>query len=523
MLQERVSPDQNYMQALAVTGTLLASLLLWGCVADNPTSTDPVDDPTPTDPVNEPVPSDPPTVPSPPLPVAKEPAAPAIGWVSLAPRITLPTGLDAPPETGWPEPGQEVRWQVHVLNGRSDTLAGARYSWQIGGNTVESGEADLSPGETVMELARAWSTTREEIGFTFDVDTAAGIAVSDEITVISNALSVGLWIEQEIYDWMAQEPGVPPFELWARDEVERWNDILGRQLEPFNFDYAVIDRLRLDRVVVLPTGSPWPQDRDDDLVWYFSERNRFSSLRVGSLQGVEHQTVVLHELLHQRGLLDLYAYEVFHLRGNGSEIRILDPDGNEAAGSKRMYVRGTRAYSPNFDFTLMGVNYRKETKLSAHSAYGLNLFTGRRTPRWIDEFGNPENSLTEGGNPYLAHVPERIEFLLAPESGPAEPLRDVVALDVFLDRGEDDYQDVYLAEPDFTLEVDSSGIAVLPPGLWADTTWAKRLKPNVLILRARTMGNSTWGYAFLPVYDLNFAFIRGARKKARFTVRIRLQ
>lgn len=94
---------------------------------------------------------------------------------------------------------------------------------------------------------------------------------------------------------------------------------------------------------------------------------------------------------------------------------------------------------------------------------------------------------------------------------------------MFIDRGLTVYQDRYGEQPDLTLQSNSDGVAVLPPAPWSDPTWRKRDEPTTLILRARASGDATWGYAFLPIFDLNRAYIRGDRKAARIPVAIDLK
>jgi hypothetical protein len=362
------------------------------------------------------------------------------------------------------------------------------------------------------------------------MDTAAGLTATDKLEIYSDALSVGIWIEKSIYDWMSKDPHVPNFEKFMRRQIIQWNNILAgnillEKIDLSNQSIRTIDRVRLDRVVVVPDGSPYPKDVDTDMIWFYSNRsNDARFLHSGSpISVIEDQTIVLHELLHQRGLIDLYAYEVLHRPENGSEVQILNPDGSKAAGSRWMpflgnLPDGNKLYAPHFDSGLMGYDYSYPAYLSQHSAYGLNLFSGRRTPRTIDRFGNLENALADS-NHYMTHVPNHIEVEMVSSSG--ELLQNHF-LDIFIDIGRHSYQDVYSGDPQIILQSDSLGIAVLPSELWSDESWIKRMHANVLILRARSVENATWAYSFLPVYDLNMAYIRGFKASARFTLNFSL-
>ena len=336
-------------------------------------------------------------------------AVPEISWLTFEPRIAPPSSLDSPPESGWPEPGQKIHWRAHVFNRSKYGMINARYIWKINQSIADIGKVKIPRGKTVIEFDHAWNATPEEISFIMEVDTSDDQTVSNEITVKSNALSIGLWIEDALYQWMNNEPDIPPFELWACEQVKRWNYIIHRDAfgDEKLFEGA-IDQLRLDRIVVLPDNSPYPENLDTDFVWYFRKDKRdLRFLHVGApLSVIEDQTIVLHELLHQRGLIDLYAYEVLHGITGGNNVQILDPDGKKAAGTERLPFLSNQPnysvlYTPNFSNALMGSNYRYPSVLTAHSVYGLNLFAGQRTPRWINENGNYKS--LSFNNPYITH------------------------------------------------------------------------------------------------------------------------
>ncbi len=464
-----------------------------------------------------------------PIPLQVPEYVPKVIYVSLEPQISPPASLDAPPETGWPEIGQEVTWQAHVYNFENFTINEVSYFWYVAGNLVSADTSSLVSGETKIKFVQPWNNINEEIKFVLQMnDTANGIII-DSLIFRTKDLSVGLSIEKQIYDWMIDNENIERFELWAKKQIEQWNKTLSGvkgSIEGFEFssNNGLNDRLRLEQIEVLPDGSPHPSDIKTDVYWYFNTRiQSLSFLNIDKPRN--DQTVVLHELLHQRGLIDLYAYEVFHDNSFGSEVKILDPDGNLAAGSNRMpFVRGNSVidgysvYTPPFDKVLMGSDISFPSRITEHSIYGLNLFNGLRTPRPDDR---REWSLFMHNNPYVSHVPKRMELILSMQDG--ELLKNVF-LDVFFDKGTRIYEDVYLEEPDFTIESNSSGVAILTSEPWEDTSWKKRYgAASVIILRARLADNSKWGYNFLPVYDLNMAYINGNTEVAQFKLTVELE
>ncbi len=449
--------------------------------------------------------------------------SPQLAYISLEPRTSLPQNLTAPPERGWPAAGQLVTWKAHIFNNDNFKINGLKYKWFVNNTLFKKDSTDLPEGESEIIFQREWNPQKENIKVQIEIKSTSGKIFSDSLSISSKALTIGFWIDQDIYDYVNSKADVPGFELWAKNQVERWRAILNKTIElDKRNSLAVKDEIRLDRITVLPPGSPYPKDIDTDLIWYFFtgiSDSRF--LNVGSkLSVINDQTIVFHELLHQRGLIDIYAYQVFKNGPNSSDIKIKDPDGNLAIDKGEFPTLGSLngaalVYNPTFiGKFLMGSDYRYPASLSEQSIYGLNLFAERRTPRSFDQFGNFIDDLADN-NPYAAHVPDNIKLEITDTNN--NILKNIF-LDVFFDKGIKSYQDVYYAKPDFTLETDTFGIAILNSDPWQVKSWVKRYSASTLILRARYPDNSKWAYQFLPIYYLNLKYINGDTESARINV-----
>ncbi|GAB5521724.1 MAG: hypothetical protein RhofKO_39750 [Rhodothermales bacterium] len=439
--------------------------------------------------------------------------------IALKSDTVRPTSMDDPIETGWPAHGQTVRWEATLWSGEQETAADVVYRWRLCGRVAEKGDVVLSPGNTSLVLETTWDDSCDAL--TLDLLANNGTR-HDMLPVRQRGLSVGFFVEEDLHVWMEEHPDYPSFERWARQEVDHWNNLLENHA-----DAPIQDRLRLDQITIIPNSTLQPSTVTTDLSWTFSSlapNTRF--LRRGSPREiVENQVIVLHELLHQRGLRDLYAYDVQHAhQGNGSEVRIMNPDGTLAAGSLHMPFLAESWYTKpvflaSFDGVLMGSNYRRYPTISVHSAFGLNLVSGRQTPRYTDQWGNRINPLVDN-NPYTTLVPRTIRLAFTTPSG--DRLANH-AIDVFLDIGDVTYRDIYAEQPTFTLTTGSDGVAELSGDWWSDASWYKRGHDNTLILRARTLDNSAWGYAFLPTYHLNMAYIRGDHETTTIPLRVAVQ
>jgi hypothetical protein len=398
------------------------------------------------------------------------------------------------------------------------------YSFRIDGEVVDRGLVDLTPGKTKVGLRFRWTFDRHRISFA--IDAQGGEGDGNELTVASDALSLGLWVERGLYDWMLEEDR-PGFERFMQREIARWNDILARAVFPTTPEGA-LDRIRLDRVVVLPDGRrPKNEELDTDLHWVFLNDPSISRfLHKGAPPMVlADQTIILHELLHQRGLTDLYAYHVVHGDAGRTESRVdITENGRPVVGTFLMPPLSPRSsllvvYNLDMD-GVMGTRYRASANLTEHCANGLNLVAGRRTPLWLDRWGNLINGYSNAVNPgnYLHLLPERTELTLVDQNG--APIGGA-AVDVYADHSADTYQKIYLEKPDRILAADTRGVALLP-GDVLDGLPPKTAphKSQVIIVGVRTSQGR--GFAFIPVYDLNLLYFRSGPERGEMTLRVQM-
>jgi hypothetical protein len=437
-----------------------------------------------------------------------------VAWISREPPLAPPQSAKASREEGWPAENSRVEWVAHVINRGADTLAGAAYAWRLDGETVASGRVDAAPGETKVSLVWPWTFTRHAL--TFEIE-------GDRLTLATDALGLGAWVERGTYDWLSAAPN-PGFERWLQREIDSWNTILARAVYPTT-PAGAIDRIRLDQVMVVPDGTrPRNGDLFTDLHWYFLNAP-YERGFVGVYADPRYasdQTIILHELMHQRGLTDLYAYDVVHgdVGRTDSRIEIVE-NGKPVVGSPLMpFVNGYSVY--HFPVNgLMGSNYRAgSANLTEHCANGLNLVAGHRTPLWLDRFGHLIDGYSNADNPdsYLFKMPQRTEVSLVDQQGARIAGATV---EVFLDHSRDSYQKRYGPQPDRTFSADEQGVAVLPGDLLDPLkTGIAQLKAETLIVGVKT--SRARGYAFVPVYDLNLLYFRQGPERGEMELKVKL-
>ena len=476
----------------------------------------------------------PPSPNTPPTPSPTPPASPAVrlqvGYIAREPRLMAPTTLTAPREEGWPAAGSAVQWVAHVLNLGTATVSGVPYAWRIDGEPPVTGVLDLVPGDTEVTLPWTWTFTRHQITFSIAPPPGVGDATTtdDQVTIASDALSIGFWVEKKLYDWMC-DGGRPGFEREMQQQIVNWNAILARAVFPTSPDGA-LDRVRLDRVVVYPDGTHPANTEylETDLYWIFPGSNsddRF--LQVGATaEQLANQTVVFHELLHERGLIDLYAYAVtHHSAGTDADGRVdIEESGKPIVGTFLMPVLAVSDANQIVFRTpyngLMGSSYVPRADLTELCADGLNLWAGHRTPMHLDQWGNliDEWSNARSDRSYISLLPQSTAITFTEQGRPLAG----GTVDVYLDHNPFTYPKTYTPGPDLTLPMDAGGAVTLPGDVLTrlPAVLAAPPKAQDIVFGVRTSRGRA--YVFVPVYEFNVRYFRGGGAPATLEVPVTL-
>ncbi|HYI11238.1 MAG TPA: hypothetical protein VEK57_19440 [Thermoanaerobaculia bacterium] len=273
-----------------------------------------------------------------------------VGWISRSPEIDYVWGSTNPTVEGWPAAGQDITWRAHVRTW-SDAPQTVRYRWTLDGAPTLGGAVTLAPNAvTTVDLPSKWSFERHRIGFS--IDTANVMAeeseVNNTLTVFSDALAVGFWVEQSFYDYFRENQhklgtGSTSFEDWAQQTMTYFNEMAALAVYPETPE-GVLDRLRLQKIVVVPdqalplsgfpdgtslgaTGGTHPDhlDHSVDLMWGF-RTGTLSRYRDDFRPVPQNDFYVgyaaLHEMGHARYLVDIYAWDVTHRQSSEFQIEI---------------------------------------------------------------------------------------------------------------------------------------------------------------------------------------------------------
>ncbi len=267
------------------------------------------------------------------------------------------------PNGGWPAVGSDVTWRGHVYNWGSEPVR-VKYEWKLDGAVVGSGEQDIPPGPpgaeaTPVEWPWKWDAARHDLTLTVTPvqPLAELIEKNNTLTIQTNAITVGFWVEQSLWDFHHEHQHRLPlrdansFADWAQRMMRQWNAMFVAAVYP-EYPQGITERVRLDRLVVvpdfalplaggLPSNNPDNRDKTIDIVW----GHEAGDLQPGSevkadhwwsperaIKGLEEGLVekrkadppfwcglgYIHEMGHARYLVDAYGFNVH--TGQGTDI-----------------------------------------------------------------------------------------------------------------------------------------------------------------------------------------------------------
>jgi len=322
------------------------------------------------------------------------------------------------PNGGWPRQGEVVLFRGHVANKGDRTAGSFCYTWAIDGQVLESGQQDgLEPNaEIALSLNWTWPMTTSADGRIAEhhlirLDVALESA-DDEISLANNsiedvigALTVGFWVERSVYDFYNQNQfanclgkpcaGSNSWEDWAQRNLRKWNEMLANASPP------LFDRVRLDKVVVVPDGAlpltsipegkatntPDPADRTVDMMLGFPAADLRDLPFQMSIQ--DWDPGLIHELVHARGLPDMYALNVHRSR---DVIQVTDEQGRSAWD---YFPPQDLVYTAKYEDLMSALHLHF---FALYSAYAFKALEGQRNwginynPPYDDDFTSPPES-----------------------------------------------------------------------------------------------------------------------------------
>lgn len=451
-----------------------------------------------------------------------------VGWISRQPEIDYVWNSSNPKVEGWPAAGAAISWRAHVRNWRAESREDVPYRWTLDGTTIASGTIDLAANAyTTVDLPATWSFDRHQLAFAID---------DEQLTVFTDALAVGFWVEQSVYDWFRAHQhrlgiGSNSWEDWAQRHIELFNDMARMAIYP-ETPNGVLDRWRLQKVVVVPdgalplvplpdegqrggepTGSQRPNDADRsvDIVWGFRHATlgAYTDISAASRNNPFFlHPVLLHELGHARYLLDVYGWNVRN--ENANFVIAVTENGQPIA--QTVFERPFAFRTP--EQGLMNEHY---TFIDRYSAIALNLIAGHRATR--GNYNEPENFAS-----FMNDLPSQNRLTIRDASGKLMTNAKVSIYQSVADAPAW-YATHFDNTPDLVLQTDANGQVLVGRNPFSNTRdvyqyW--RGTNDVALVRVEKDGSVAFG--FLESRIFNLAYWRGETTFADhdFTIGARL-
>lgn len=420
-------------------------------------------------------------------------------------------GVVCPEQDGmkrWPDAGEPVTLIAHVWNFGDTASPPFDYEWKMNDVSIAAGtHYGLASGENAqLPLSMAWPGDDDNPTVSFAVDTGDEVVelIEENNTVVDwlKGYTIGFLFSPESYESLrlSKEPGrqIQSPEHWTRNNVEQLNKVLA--------DADLDERVRAELFFI--TEDPYTDPRFDPnhYQWYMDGMWRiWHHTDIYTLGGYEGRPEIdyglLHELMHQLGVIDLYRMYI-----DTKDIEV--PDANRPgykAGCGTDYWPYDRMCFrlPDGIDDFMGSSH--ETAIGPHTAEGLKQNAGYRRGFYGE---------------YLYDTPSATSVKVVDQDG--RPLPNV-GLRFF------QYEEFLVdAIPEFELTTDDAGFAVLPnrghTGIVTAT--GHQLQPNPFGVIDFTGINGTFviemhgpciNYEWLTLVELNLAYWDGYEDHAAFT------
>lgn len=442
-----------------------------------------------------------------------------------------------------PAPGDPVTFTAHVKLWGGQSLTDVAYRWELDGETVEAGVIANFPAgsEQTLSLPWIWQAGDHTVGFTIDPDNAVAelSEVNNSITDRTNAIIAGFWVEQSLYNYFHQKQrdlgiGSNSWDDWIQRQMRKQNELYASAIWP-NSPQGVLDRVRIDKIVVVPDGAlplagglpsnnPNLNDHTVDLMWGFTAEgvphdptnpNEFyeRTTWVSEDNPFYIEQSLLHELGHARYLIDSYGFDVHNTYKPGTgtgydSVKILE-NGAPVAGSPLMpFIAWGEVLYYNKSGGVMSGPYGFQW--SPYEAGALNRIAGRRARcgAW-----NAPCNIGE----YLQELPRNNHVRFVDAKGWPLVNADIRVYQATAAPEGGWYGKNFDNTPDLFYTTDAEGFAHMPRNPFSNGPIVHTYghANGVAILRI-AHGGQVW-YRFMEVSDFNLAYWAGNTENAEYT------
>ena len=241
----------------------------------------------------------------------------------------------------WPADGEEVTYIAHIKNVGDAPAQGFSYTWHEKLAQAGTGEGGaLAPGQetTVSFKSRFKNEHRDHrtlpVSLKISPKGDDALAANDFLEIQSNALNIGIWVDQGFYDLFSKQVngvGSRSFEDWIQWQFRIWNDVFMRHSR-FSFaEDGARESVRVGRITIVPNGTlaggaHVPGDTPSlvyDGEWGFDSAFGEAEKYIDDVRRKADRALI-HEMSHQIGLIDMYVMNVdpSNAQGEGGKVRL---------------------------------------------------------------------------------------------------------------------------------------------------------------------------------------------------------
>ena len=422
-----------------------------------------------------------------------------------------PVACPEPPELKrWPDPGETVELIAHVWNFGDVASATFDYEWKIDGRPIVKDQHNgLASGESAkFKFSMQWPDAQSNpvITFTLDPQNKIKELIEDNNVVHDwiKGYTLGVHFSPASYESLriSNESGqdIQSPERWLHNNVEFINQLLS--------EAGTEERVRVE-LLYIANERYFPPDLQGYLDGWWGLRDDVS---IYSLDGYKERPEIdyglLHEWLHQLGIIDLYLMKV-----GPHDVKV--PNANRRCGGEGCSYQFPSEVQDLMTHIIPRVGAHTAGALTANSGqprgyYGEYLFDTPNTTvvKILDKLGNPVSDATLRF--YQKEFKE--EYLDDPK------VADGRAFDPI---------------PEFYVVTDQSGMATLPNrGITGPlTATGHQLMPNPFgfidvvgtngIFLIEMEGAECTNYEWLTILEMNLAYWDGQTDEAVFTKTLR--
>jgi hypothetical protein len=450
---------------------------------------------------------------------------PTLNWVENSTNPTV---------EGWPAAGSNVTWRGHIKNFASSSRS-VGFRWFFDGVQVASGSVTIpANGTGQADLVRTWDFNRHNVQLV--VDPTNAIAEQEEgnnsLTVVSNAISVGFWVEQAVYDYfLAHQRELTGaastcWENWAQRQMGRMNTMFQNAIFAGDTPNGVLDRVRIDKIMIvpndalplaggLPTNNPDFNDRSVDLMWGFEDDILGGTFYADTTTATDanpffYEGSLLHELGHARYLIDNYGFNVHTMPPGNPPQRDSIPiseGGVNIVGTDYLPMVAADTVYYNHQLGLMNGDH---SFMDLYGARALNLIAGRRATQgsW-----NAPNNI----GVFLNDLPAQNRITLVDDATSAPLAGATVRIHQSSSNGTF-YSKAYSPTPSQTLTANSSGQILVGRNPFSANNLSWTHESTVMLLRVQH--NNKVRYHFMEAADFNLEYWRGHTSQGEYTLRV---